>query len=644
MWAVTAALLFAALLGGTLLTYLFDDEGPLTARLAAGTPIGLALFALVGFVAASALGMGSAALALAAVGVLWPLPVCAARREPRSRLCADVRAAWQAIVQVRPASVALAAAFVVLATLLARVFGRAVFMTPDGAIATGDDHNLGDLPFHIGIVTGFAHGANYPPQHPELAGTRLTYPFLADMLSAMLVRAGASLEVALVWPSVLLAVALCVLLHRWSRLLTTDRLAAAITPLLVFFSGGLGWMLLVGEMAAAEPPWAPLLDLRRDYTIEGEGPLRWGNAITTLLIPQRSLLLGLPLFVVIATAWWRAVATGLDDDRRMRLMAGAGFVAGLLPLSHAHSFALALAMGGLLALLFPLWRAWAAFFAPALAVAVPVLAWSARGSALQTSAFVGWHLGWDRGDRDPFVFWLYNTGLFLPLLLVAVLMHRRLLPRPLLRYYLPFTLCFLVPNLLRLSPWIWDNIKFLFYWYLASAPLVALVLARMARGPWPARVAAPALLLALVLAGALDVSRVASGRIAHVVFDRDAIAFGQEVARKTAPGSVIAARPAHDSPVLLSGRPSVLGYTGHIWSQGLDGGEREQDLGKFYAGTLDPAVLQERYGVDHVVLQPGDFAPNHDETKSWGQDAPLVRQGRYRLVTLPSREALLERD
>jgi hypothetical protein len=225
-----------------------------------------------------------------------------------------------------------------------------------------------------------------------------------------------------------------------------------------------------------------------------------------------------------------------------------------------------------------------------------------------------------------------------------MLMHRRLLPRPRLRFYLPFTLCFLVPNVLRLSPWIWDNIKFLFYWFVASAPLVALVLARMARGPWPARVAAPALLLALVLAGALDVWRVASGRIAHVVFDREAIAFGQDVARKTAPGSVIAARPAHDSPLLLSGRPSVLGYTGHIWSQGLQGGEREQDLEKFYAGTLDPAVLRERYGVDHVVLQPGDFVPSHAEITSWGLDAPLVHQGRYRLVTLPSHEALLERD
>jgi hypothetical protein len=640
MWAVTALLLLAALAGGTLFASLFDEDAPLTARLAAGAPIGLAMLALAGFVAASLLGMGTGALVLAGLGAAWPVPVFAWGAARRSRLRADLAAAGRALAHPRAGSLALGGGFLLLAALLGRVFARAMFTTPGGGIATGDDHNLGDLPFHLGIVMGFAEGDNYPPQHPELAGTRLTYPFLADMLTALLLRAGASLEGALFWPNLILAVSLAALLYRWSRLLTGDRLAAAITPVLVLFSGGLGWTVLAGEMAAAEPPWGPLLDLRRDYTIEGDGPLRWGNALTTLLVPQRSMLLGLPLFLTIAAAWWRTVASERDDRQRARLMCGAGIVTGLLPLSHAHSFALALALGGALALLFPLWRAWAAFFAAALAIAAPQLVWSARGSALHASAFLGWHLGWDRGGHHPVWFWLYNTGAFIPLLLGAVAMGRRL-PRPLLRFYAPFTLCFLVPNLLRLSPWIWDNIKFLFYWYVASAPLVALLLARMARGRWPARLLAPALVLALVLSGALDVWRVASGRIAHVVFDADAIAFGRGVARATPPGSVIAARPAHDSPVLLSGRPSLLGYIGHIWSQGLSMAGRDQDLANFYAGMLDPAVLRQRYGVDHVVLYPGDIAASHGNAMGWSQK-PLVQQGPYRLIRLPDREGILE--
>jgi len=307
-------------------------------------------------------------------------------------------------------------------------------------------------------------------------------------------------------------------------------------------------------------------------------------------------------------------------------------------LSHAHGFALALAMGGLLAFLFPSGRAWAAFFLPALALGVPALVWSAQGSALQTRAFLGWHLGWDRGESNPGWFWLYNTGLFIPLLAVALALHRRLLPRPLLRFYLPFTLCFVAPNLLRLSPWIWDNVKFLFYWYVASVPLVALVLVRLARGPLLARMATPALLLALVLAGVLDVWRVTSGSVAHVIFDVDAIAFGREVARLAPPRAVLAAWPAYDSPVLLSGRPGLLGYTGHIWSQGLDAGRREQELEQFYAGRLDAAVLRERYGVEYAVVGPRERARMPHPAPAWALTPPAAQRGPYRLAALAGGE------
>jgi hypothetical protein len=517
-----------------------------------------------------------------------------------------------------------------------------MFLTPAGAIATGNDHNLGDLPFHLGLIAGFADGANFPPQHPELAGTRLSYPFLNDLVSAMLLRAGASLEASLFWPNVLLGVALVAVLYHWARRLTGDRLAAALTPVIVLLSGGLGWVLLRGDLGGPAG-WSVLGNLPRDYTIGSEGGLRWGNAVTTLLVPQRSLLLGLPLFVTVATGWWRALVEAPDEPHRRRLMSGAGVAAGLLPLSHAHSFALALALGLGLFAVFPYpqdlrarVRAWAAFAGPAVLLALPQLAWSARGSAVKATTFLGWHLGWDRGDVNAVWFWLYNTGLFIPMLVLALVMGRRWMPDPLPRYYLPFALCFVVPNLVRLSPWIWDNIKFLFYWYVASAPLVALVLSRMARGPVPLRLAAPAVLLALVLAGGLDVWRMVTGRLAHVVFDANAIAFGRAVGEATPPGTIIAALPAHDSPVLLAGRPGVLGYTGHIWSQGLDSGSREQDLESFYAGRLSPAELRARYGAEYAVIGPREWTASDGNGMAWPDEPAVVTVGPFRLVRLPT--------
>ena len=92
--------------------------------------------------------MGRFALAFAAAAVLWPLAV-PARRGPRA--AARLRAALR---PGRP-SWPVAIGFVLLAALLWRVYDRAMFITPSGAIATGDDHNIGDLPFHLGIIAGF---------------------------------------------------------------------------------------------------------------------------------------------------------------------------------------------------------------------------------------------------------------------------------------------------------------------------------------------------------------------------------------------------------------------------------------------------------------------------------------------------------
>jgi hypothetical protein len=65
--------------------------------------------------------------------------------------------------------------------------------------------------------------------------------------------------------------------------------------------------------------------------INGLGILGWGvggieaeaamlGQPITMLIPQRSFLLGLPLFLIVATLWWQAV-TGEDRARARRHLA-----------------------------------------------------------------------------------------------------------------------------------------------------------------------------------------------------------------------------------------------------------------------------------------------------------------------------------
>jgi hypothetical protein len=413
-----------------------------------------------------------------------------------------------------------------------------------------------------------------------------------------------SLRGALLWPSLLLAAALAGLVVCFALALTADRAAAWLTPWLLFLSGGLGFLLAAGDwLASGRGALEFLLDLPRDYTITWTGELRWGNTLTTLLVPQRSLLLGAPLALLCFLLFWAALGA-VDEAERGRRLRCAGLLAGLLPLAHLHAFAVTLAVAAGLAVLFGRARAFLHFFGPALVLAAPQMIWLAAGSDVRAGGIVAWQLGWDRGGRNPLWFWFINTGLLLPLLSVALWRARR---SPLARFHLPFLLLFAAANLLRLSPWIWDNIKLLFFWHLAALPLVSALLAALWRQGGIRRVAASALTASLVLSGGLDLWRVVSRQHEIPEFDRDARALAEGPLAATPPRALILHAPTYNSPVYLAGRRSLLGYPGHIWSQGLDAGSREDEIRRIYAGAPDASELLSRYGIDYVLVGPQEL-------------------------------------
>jgi hypothetical protein len=312
---------------------------------------------------------------------------------------------------------------------------------------------------------------------------------------------------------------------------------------------------------------------------------------------------------------------------------------GLLPLVHTHSFAVMLVASCCWVLLFPDRKAWSRLLTVAI-VAAPSLAWLFSGSGMAARAFLARQVGWDHGADNVFWFWLYNTGLVLPALVVALVWRGRepIVPRRLALFLLPFAGLFIVPNLLRLAPWMWDNIKFLFYWYLASTPILALLLVRLWRRPaaW-AKALAVLTGVSLTLAGALDVWRVVSRQSAQRIFDKPGMAFARLVIENTAPRAVIVRQPTYNHPVLLTGRRSYLGYAGHLYSQGLDPGRREQDVDGLYRGLPGSIERMRSAGVDYVVVGPMERSgyPVNDELMS---SLPLVGEmNGFRLYRIPGR-------
>lgn len=653
------ALSLIAVASGALLTYLYDDDTPLAARLCSGACIGFAAMGLIGFVIACITGLNFIALVLTLIVAAAPLALLI-NNTRRTEISNQINQAIGAISRGIRAPDRWAIIYFVFYTAVAiamwLIFSRALIEKPDG-LYTGVLNNYGDLPFHLSVITRFAFGQNFPPEDPTFAGVRFTYPFATDLVSAMFVRAGATLRDSMFIENWILGIAMVGVLHRFGQVLVRNRIAAILTPLIVLLNGGFGWWMIFGDVNKSDGGvFQVLAHIPHSYTIlpEVAQGWRWGNSITSLLTTQRGFLLGIPLAVMVFTQWWEALQRAKGEEQRAstksaglllslgslpsaRRMLAAGVIAGLLPLIHAHSFIVVMGMGGCLALInFRRWREWVAFFVVALVIAGPQMLWSTHGSAVSTKAFISWYVGWDNDKQNFFWFWLKNTGLLIPLLVAALLWKREdyLVPRNLLLFYLPFTLCFILPNLLKLAPWIWDNIKVLFYWWIASAPIVALLLAKLWEGTKWNRVLAGSLFALLTLAGALDILPLLTAQAEYQEFDRDGVAFAEMIKQRTAPNATILHAPIHNTPIFLTGRRSLMGYPGHIWTHGLEFGPREADIKRIYSGAPDAENLLAKYNVDYVVLDPQEHSVMPVNGAFFTRYPEVIKIGEYHLYKI----------
>lgn len=648
----------AVSIGAALLSYLYDEDAPLWVRLAGGVAVGTALLGFVGYCVALNAGMGLWQALASAAALLSPLLLL---RVPdvRARLVRDLRRTGRLRLR-SPGHRWLFVGFASCAALLGYLLFHVAEDRPAG-IYTIDHHNIGDLPWHLAIVQGFAVGQNYPPQHVEFAGTRLTYPFIVDFVPAQYIACGASLTGALLLQNLLLALSLLTLLHRWAFVISRSARVAALTPWVILLSGGWGWIYFVSETRASGQKFSDaLLHLSHDYTT-GTNDFRWANATTTLFLTQRGLLLAVPLALLVLTLLWQAwcPTNTRNENAAPRRLVWAGSIAGLLPLVHGHTFLSLVLIGGGLALSDlwanrrtwkTRWRRWAGFFVPALLLALPQARTLAEKTGVRAGAFMGWQPGWEATDlHQNFAwFWLRNTGPIIPLLFLAFMWgvgtrHETASSR-LRAYYIPFLLCFVVPSLFRLAPWGWDNMKVFLYWFLPTVVVALTVVARFWAGRKKrsfasivsGKVSAMVLLFLLVASGGLDVWRVALRQNEQQVFDRAGIEFADRLRVATQPDAVLLHAPAYNHPALLSGRHLLAGYTGHLWSHGLDFEGRVADVKRIYAGDPDTSALLARYNVSFVLVGPQELSSADVRVNSafWSRYPIALENGPYRVYRI----------
>ena len=589
-------LLAGALLGIWLLRRVLGPRLELPEQILGGVAVGWILAAWAAYLIASLqhrLAYGSMAgltafLCLLAAG-LW---ASVFRRRP---------AGWRPVLWPGP-HWPLLLLLVLTGCLYAYCFATQSFPLKENGLYTGRAM-FGDTPFHLSMITAFLYGDNFPPTYRLFPPEPLTYPYLPDFQSAVLMNLGLSINAAFVMTGVPLALALTGLLYCLARRLLARWQASVLATFLFLFNGGFGFLyFLENWRKRGQGFWQFLYYQPLNYAHEDKLRLYWDNVIIGQILPQRPSIYGMAIaflvFILFAGVWrrWGEEKPIAAWDSWETLLA-AGIMTGLLPRVHSFSFvALGLISVGIF-LLRPR-RVWILFWFPALLLALPQVI--DVNQHIMGRSFFFLQPGWIGNYQKNWpLFCLRNFGL--PLLLIFPAWCAT--SRPWRTFYLPFAFVFVFCFFVSISPDPYNNTKLFYYWYALTTILIAGWLYKLATEH---RQRFLALLLILVSTATGFVSVCDGGFHSWLMFSREEMAAATFARDQMSPHAVILAAPSFDQPIVsMAGRATVLGFIPWLWSHGYADAEirpRLADIKAVYKGSPRTRQILDQYNVSYIYF------------------------------------------
>jgi uncharacterized membrane protein len=92
--------------------------------------------------------------------------------------------------------------------------------------------------------------------------------------------------------------------------------------------------------------------------------------------------------------------------------------------------------------------------------------------------------------------------------------------------------------------------------------------------------------------------------------------------------------PVHNHPVFLTGRRSLMGYPGHVWTHGLEFGQRESEIKRVYAGAPDAVSILGKYNVAYAVVGPLERNIMNVNEQFFSRFQLVGEAGEYRLYKI----------
>ncbi|MGH8101521.1 MAG: hypothetical protein ACREIW_09495 [Chthoniobacterales bacterium] len=598
----------------------------------------LAVF--LGF-AAHGLSTLAAAVALT-VGALMALAAYVQTNDPREKLegpntsnpFARYRSAWLWL---------LGLCFTLFAV---RVFCWLIYIDGD-QLKIQSPNNLGDIALHITYIRNFASGVPFWPDNPIYISSKLRYPVGIDLFNALLVKMNVDLIRGLVWVALLASVATFYAFYRWGG-------AFGIAGFL--FNGG-----IIGFQFLSD---------HRFIDYQDTSKIAWKSIPLTMFVTQRGLLYAIPAGLLLLWHWREKFFPQPTARVGLAKADDSGPASGPLPwwvefslyasmpLFHFHTF-LALSIVLLCFLLsecvivfineqsapankwtdlfdkLPISKHALALVASSLLPAT-FFVWLTTDE-FHAGSIIGWQPGWVqalKGDelaKPFFSFWLLNFGLWVPIVLTLFgLALWRLAelgtPKkvtPNAAFLFSALSIFLLAYLVRLAPWGWDNMKVLIWAYFIVLPFLWRDL--VAKWPVTAHIA-----VCVALFGSGFVSLVGGLAVGGYGFaNRAELDLVSDAVRSLPVEARFAAFPTYNHPLLLDGRRLVMGYPGHLWTQGFaDYGQTQDQLRQLMQGSPRWQEIARRFGVRYIFWGREEELNYPLSTRPWEKTALQVKSGK----------------
>jgi hypothetical protein len=520
-------------------------------------------------------------------------------------------------------------------------------------------NNLGDLGLHLTYINYFANGIPLWPDNPIYVFSRLRYPAGTDLFNALLVCLKIDLIRGLVWAGLLGCLATCYAFYRWAG------------------TFGIAGFLFNGGVAGFR-----VLETFNFHDYQGEKTIAWKSLALSMLVTQRGMLYAVPAGLLLLCHWRSkffpapvaAVANsgpGNDPLQQSNLEANRPTLLpfwvelslyATMPLFHVHTF---ICLSLLLAFFF-LFGARSTQRHTAILVALAVvpatsLVWVVSdnfhaGSMLQLKP--GWVNQPGSDFAMPFpLFWLVNFGAWVPavLALLAVLAYRlwKAIPddeqtagderstlsatlreslavgvsivrgSPKAAFLSAAMAMFLLTYFVKTAPWEWDNMKILVWAYFIVLPFLWTELIR----PWPLPIRGLAC-VALFASGFVTlIGGLGAGETGFGIAQRNELDAVGVALQKLPLAERFAVFPTYNHPVLLQGHKAVLGYPGHLWTQGFQYSDVENKLNTLMLGQDGWREAAQSLQTRYLFWGVQEKANYGQSTRPWEKELTPIASG-----------------